>query len=117
MIYLILYQFSEIHVNMISNGSIVTNIRLIKLIHPAVIHSGQSKYDYQLTGNDTTVARLFKRCPKHNLAKFSGMEISILNFIHAPPTSRVSQDLRDIEEKCWIHRLASIVPRGLNLLD
>ena len=40
-----------------------------------------------------------------------------LNFIHAPPNSRASQDLRDIEEKRWIHRLASVVPRGLNLLD
>ena len=67
--------------------------------------------------NDTIVARHFSKCPKHNPAKFSGMEISILNFIHAPPNSRASQDLRDIEEKRWIHRLASVVPRGLNLLD
>ena len=67
--------------------------------------------------NNTTVARHFDRCAKHNPAQFSGMEISILNFIHAPPTSRASQDLRDIEEKRWIHRLASVVPRGLNLLD
>ena len=49
--------------------------------------------------------------------KFLGMEISILSFLHPPPSSRASQELRDKEEKPWIHRLSSVVPRGLNLLD
>ena len=32
-------------------------------------------------------------------------------------TSRAGQELRDMEEKRWIHRLTSVVPRGLNLVD
>ena len=67
--------------------------------------------------NDTTVAQHFNKCPKNNTAKCKGMEISILNFIHAAPNSRAGQEFRDMEEKRWIHRLSSVVPRGLNLLD
>ena len=67
--------------------------------------------------NDTTVARHFNRCPKPIPGKFEGMEISILSFFQQPPSSRASQELRDREEKRWIHRLSSVVPRGLNLLD
>ena len=67
--------------------------------------------------NDTTVARHFNKCPTQNPGKFNGMEISILSFLHPPPSSRASQELRDKEEKRWIHRLSSVVPRGLNLLD
>ena len=37
--------------------------------------------------------------------------------VHPPPNSKASQELRDKEEKRWIHRLSSVVPRGLNLLD
>ena len=77
----------------------------------------QSYYFDIAHNNDTTVTRHFNKCSKHNLANFSGMEISVLNFIHAPPTSGASQDQRDIEEKSLIHRLANVVPRGLNLLD
>ena len=29
---------------------------------------------------------------------------------------KASQDSRDMEEKRWLHRISSIVPRGLNLL-
>ena len=38
-------------------------------------------------------------------------------FLHPPPSSRASQELRDKEEKRWSHRLSSVVPRGLNLFD
>ena len=77
----------------------------------------QSHYFDISHNNDTTVARHFNKCPKNNPAKFRGMEISILNFIHAAPNSRAGQELRDMEEKRWIHRLTSVFPRGLNLLD
>ena len=77
----------------------------------------QSHYFDISHNNDTTVARHFNKCPINNPAKFKGMEISILNFIHAAPNSRAGQELRDMEEKRWIYRLASVVPRGLNLLD
>ena len=66
--------------------------------------------------NDTTVARHFNKCPPQNPGKFNGLEISILSFLRPPPSSRASQELRDKEEKRWIHRLSSVVPRGLNLL-
>ena len=52
-----------------------------------------------------------------NTGKFEGMEISILSFFHPPQSSRVRQALRNREEKRWIHRMSSVVPRGLNLLD
>ena len=67
--------------------------------------------------NDTTVARHFNKCPRHKPAKFEGLKISILSFIHAPPDTKAGQAERDMEEKRWIHRLSSVVPRGLNLLD
>ena len=59
----------------------------------------------------------FNRCPQHNPAKFEGLIISILSFIRAPPDTKAGQAERDQEEKRWIHRLSSVVPRGLNLLD
>ena len=73
-------------------------------------------YDIQ-HNNDTTVARHFNRCPCDNPAKFNGLTITILNFIRSPPDTRSGQSERDTEEKRWIHRLSSVVPRGLNLLD
>ena len=67
--------------------------------------------------NDTTVARHFNKCPRPQPAKFDGVNISILSFIRAPPDTKAGQAERDKEEKRWIHRLSSVVPRGLNLLD
>ena len=67
--------------------------------------------------SDTTVARHFNKCPRNNPAKFDGLGISILSFIRSPPDTRKGQSERDTEEKRWIHRLFSVVPRGLNLLD
>ena len=42
--------------------------------------------------------------------------ISVLSFIQSPLDTRAGQTERDVEEKRWIHRLSSVVPRGLNLL-
>ena len=67
--------------------------------------------------SDTTVARHFNKCPRPQPAKFEGLHISILSFIRAPPNTKAGQAERDKEEKRWIHRLSSVVPRGLNLLD
>ena len=66
---------------------------------------------------DTTVARHFNKCPPQNPAKTDGLIISVLSFIRALPDTKAGQTERDMEEKRWIHRLASVVPRGLNLLD
>ena len=67
--------------------------------------------------NDTTVSRHFNKCPHPHPARFEGLSISILSFIRAPPDTKSGQAERDKEEKGWIHRLSSVVPRGLNLLD
>ena len=67
--------------------------------------------------NDTTVARHFNTCPQSQPAKLEGLHISVLSFIPAPPDTKAGQTERDKEEKRWIHRLSSVVPRGLNLLD
>ena len=67
--------------------------------------------------NDTTVGRHFNRCPKETPLKFQGVQISVLQFIRSPADSKDGRAERDLEEKCWINRISSIVPRGLNLLD
>ena len=67
--------------------------------------------------NDTTIARHFNKCPRLQPAKFEGLHISVLSFIRALPDTESGQSERDMEEKRWIHRLSSVVPRGLNLLD
>ena len=73
---------------------------------------------YDISHNsDTTVARHFNKCPRLKPAMFEGLSISILSFIRAPPDTKAGRAERDKEEKRWIHRLSSVVPRGLNLLD
>ena len=72
---------------------------------------------YINVGNDTTVARHFNKCPKSQPAKFDGIQISILSFIRAHPDSIDAQKQRDREERRWMHRLSTVTPQGLNLLD
>ena len=67
--------------------------------------------------NDTTVARHFNRCPPESPSLVSGIIINVATFIPAPPDSRAAKLLRDKEEKRWMHRLQTITPRGLNLMD
>ena len=67
--------------------------------------------------NDTTVSRHFNKCPPSSPTLFKGIQITILSFIRAPADSTAGQNERDREEKRWIHRLNSVVPRGLNLMD
>ena len=67
--------------------------------------------------NDTTVARHFNRCPSSRPAGFDGLELSVLSFIKNPSNSKAGQLERDREEKRWIHRLATVVPKGLNTMD
>ena len=102
-------------------------IYLITCTHCKIQYVGQTKkrlltrfqghyHDIQ-HDNDTTVGRHFNRCPRDNPSKFEGLQISVLQFIRSPPDSRNGKTERDKEEKRWINRLSSIVPRGLNLLD
>ena len=67
--------------------------------------------------NDTTVSRHFNKSPSSQPAGFDGFEISVLSFIQNPSNSRAGQMERDREEKRWIHHLARVVPKGLNLMD
>ena len=76
-----------------------------------------SHFFYITHNNDTTVAIHFNKCPPQNPAKTDGLRISVLSFIQSPPDTRAGQTERDVEEKRWIHRLSSVVPRGLNVLD
>ena len=63
---------------------------------------------------------LFRRRPNMILESNKGLVVLVFPRISqflVIVYSRAGQELRDTEEKRWIYRLASIVPRGLNLLD
>ena len=114
---------SKVNINCQSTNCIY----LITCSHCGIQYVGQTKnkiltrfnsHHYDISHNsDTTVARHFNKCPRHSPAKFEGLSIAILSFIRAPPDTKAGQAERDKEEKRWIHRLSSVVPRGLNLLD
>ena len=67
--------------------------------------------------NDTKVARHFNRHPPGTPSLVDGMIINVATFILAPPHTREAKILRDREEKRWMHRLQTITPLGLNLMD
>ena len=67
--------------------------------------------------NDTTVARHFNNCLPNKPLLISGMDITVISFIPTHPDSRDAKQHRDREEKWWMHRLQSITPLGLNLMD
>ena len=74
-----------------------------------------------LLGQDTTVSRHYKSClsalSPADLRWVEGPSISILSFINHSPTSPEGAEERNREERRWMHRLCSITPKGLNLLD
>ena len=63
---------------------------------------------------DDTIGRHFN-VPGHH--KIADMKIHILDFIHAHPESRKGTYLRNTIEINWMHRLNTIEPRGLNIMD
>ena len=63
---------------------------------------------------DDTIGRHFN-LPGHR--KIADMKIHILDFIHAHPKSSKGAYLRNTTEINWMHRLNTIEPRGLNLMD
>ena len=67
--------------------------------------------------NDTTVARHLNSCPPNNPSPLDGFEITVISFIPSHPDSRDAKQHRDREEKRWMHRLQTITPLGLNLMD
>ena len=102
-------------------------IYLIPCKHCGILYVGQTKnrlltrfqghYHDIKTKNDTTVSRHFNKCPNGKPSLFDSIRISILSFMHYPSDTTSSQRERDIEEKRWMQRLSSIVPKGLNLMD
>ena len=66
---------------------------------------------------DTTVARHFTKRHANVKESWKKLEISIISFIHAHPDSKNGKIHRDIMERKWMHRLGTILPQGLNLLD
>ena len=102
-------------------------IYLITCKHCGIHYVGQTKnrlltrfqghYHDIKTKNDTTVSRHFNKCPNGKPSLFDGIRISILSFMHHPSDTTSSQRERDTEEKRWMQRLSSIVPKGLNLMD
>ena len=45
------------------------------------------------------------------------MTIHILEYIRLPKDTPRSNSLRDQRELVWIHRLNTLIPNGLNILD
>ena len=73
---------------------------------------------FDITHNtDTTVARHLNTCPPDNPALTDGLVIMVISFIPSHPDSRDAKQHRDREEKRWMHRLQTITPQGLNLMD
>ena len=68
---------------------------------------------------DTTVARHFRSCPPppSKPSGWSGFTITILSFCKSPPRTPAGILELNVEERRWMHRLSSITPNGLNLLD
>ena len=77
-------------------------------------------FDIKSNDQDTTVARHFRICPEPRTAQLrwdNGPNITILSFIKHPPKSFEGILERNKEERLWMHRLCTITPKGLNLLD
>ena len=68
---------------------------------------------------DKPVGRHFNLCPPppQNPARWKGFDITVLSFIKSPPRSPAGVMELNVEERRWMHRLRSITPNGLNLLD
>ena len=63
---------------------------------------------------NTTVARHFG---SHNERADPNMTIHILEYMRLPKDLPRSSSLRDNRELVWIHRLNTLIPNGLNILD
>ena len=72
-------------------------------------HIFEIKHNY-----NTTVARHFE---SHSDHLDPNMTIHILEYIRLPKDLPRSNSLRDNRELVWIHRLNTLIPNGLNILD
>ena len=64
--------------------------------------------------NKTTVGRHFH---SHNDHTNPSMIIHIIEFIRLPKDIPRSKSIRDNRELVWIHRLNTLIPNGLNIMD
>ena len=67
--------------------------------------------------NDTTVARHLHRVHGDVPNKWQCISISVLHLIKTTSDSLEGRWDRDREERRWIARLKTLVPKGLNILD
>ena len=67
--------------------------------------------------NDTTVAPHLNRCLTESVPLTKSFSIHIAAFITIPPDTPEARRKRDDEERRWMHRLNTITPYGLNLMD
>lgn len=64
--------------------------------------------------DDTSVARHFSREDHRGT---DDCILHILEFINAKPEIKRAQELRDETELKWIHRLCTVYPQGMNVMD
>ena len=102
---------------------VITNlIYLITCKHCSVQYVGQTKnrlltrfqgHHFDIQNQNDTISH----DTTMNAARFNGLKISVLQFMRSPADSRSGEIERDREDCRWIHRLATVVPQGLNLMD
>jgi len=74
------------------------------------------KHFYHISTNDPNlpISKHFN-LPGHE--GISDVEIHVVDFIHAPPKSKMGSHLRDLIEKNWIMKLRTFAPNGINTMD
>ena len=77
-----------------------------------------NNHHFDLAHNsDTTVARHFNNCHPNLSTAWKSLSISVVSFIKSHPDTVKSKTERDTLEKQWMHKLGTIVPKGLNLME
>lgn len=66
------------------------------------------------TKGETSVARHFNM---HAHNGVSDLKTHVLEFVHSHPDKKETQSIRDTLELKWIHRLRTVFPSGMNVMD
>ena len=68
--------------------------------------------DIEFSDPNKSVGRHFSQ---HDHIGFKDMEITVLEFIRAPPKSPQGATIRNVIERNWTHLLRCLAPQGLNM--